>query len=165
MTATDPRPRLAPAAEALAAAYAQDMGAQQPPPDDRARAECHRTGRARLAHLRELLAVLDWSAAHMPGPEPAPEPEEEPWEPPPLAVSDHDGGEDEFHYCGEAWVGSQETPGFEAWLEDPERRVGPVPLDGSRAARRTPSPAVSTAQEAGPRGRQAMTATPPHDKT
>ena len=47
-------------------------------------------------------------------------------------MSDHDGGEDEFHYCGEAWVGSQETPGFEAWLEDPERRVGPVPLDGSR---------------------------------
>ena len=76
MTATDPRPalaaalaaRLAPAAEALAAAYAEDMDAGPPPPDDRARAECHRAGRAQLAHLRELLAVLDWSAAHLPEP-------------------------------------------------------------------------------------------------
>ena len=138
MTATDPRPalaaalaaRLAPAAEALAAAYAEDMDAGPPPPDDRARAECHRAGRAQLAHLRELLAVLDWSAAHMP--EPEPEPEEEPWEPPPPAKPDYDGSEDEFHYRGEAYVGSQETPEFEAWLEDLERRVGPVPLDESR---------------------------------
>ena len=84
MTATAPRPRLAPAAEALAAAHVQDMGAEPPPP---------------------------------------------------LAVSAYDGGEDEFHHCGEAWVGSQETPGFEAWLEDLERRVGPVPLDGSRDGR------------------------------
>ncbi len=138
MTATDPRPalaaalaaRLAPAAEALAAAYVEDMDAGPPPPDDRARAECHRAGRAQLAHLRELLAVLDWSAAHMP--EPEPEPEEELWEPPPPAKPDYDGSEDEFHYCGEAYVGSQKTPEFEAWLEDLERRVGPVPLDGSR---------------------------------
>ena len=91
---------------------------------------CHRAGRAQLAHLRELLAVLDWSAAHLP--EPEPEPEEEPWEPPPPAKPDYDGSEDEFHYCGEAYVGSQETPEFEAWLEDMERRVGPVPLDESR---------------------------------
>ena len=138
MTVTDPRPalaaalaaRLAPAAEALAAAYVEDMDAGPPPPDDRARAECHRAGRAQLAHLRELLAVLDWSAAHMP--EPEPEPEEELWEPPPPAKPDYDGSEDEFHYCGEAYVGSQKTPEFEAWLEDLERRVGPVPLDGSR---------------------------------
>ncbi len=50
MTATDPRPalaamlaaRLAPAAEALAAAYAEDLNPEPPPPDDRACAECHR---------------------------------------------------------------------------------------------------------------------------
>jgi len=37
---------------------------------------CRRAERAQLAHLRQLLAPLDWSAAHMP--EPEPEPEEEP---------------------------------------------------------------------------------------
>ena len=50
MTATDPRPelaamlaaRLAPAAEALAMAYAEDMGAAPPPEDRRACAEHHR---------------------------------------------------------------------------------------------------------------------------
>ncbi|MCY3755387.1 MAG: hypothetical protein OXG99_15035, partial [Alphaproteobacteria bacterium] len=63
MTATDPRPQLAaklaaglaPAAEALALAYAEDMGAGPPPPDDRALAERHRAGRAQLSHLRQLL--------------------------------------------------------------------------------------------------------------
>ena len=82
------------------------MDAGPPPPDDRARAraECHRAGRAQLAHLRKLLAVLDWSAAHMP----EPEPEEEPWEPPPPAKPDY---------------------------------------DGSDAARKTPSPAISKAPE------------------
>ena len=140
MTATDPRPalaamlaaRLAPAAEALAAAYVEDANPEPPPPDDRARAECHRAGRAQLAHLRQLLALLDWSAAHLPEPAPEPEPEEEPWEPPPKAVPDYDGSEDEFHYGGEAYVGSQKTPEFRAWLEDLERRLGPVPLDKSR---------------------------------
>ena len=120
MTATDPRPELAaklaaglaPAAEALALAYAEDMSAGPPPPDDRALAERHRAGRAQLAHLRQLLAVLDWAGAHLPEPEPAPveEPEEEPWEPPPAVKPDYDGSEDEFHYGGEAYVGSQETP-------------------------------------------------------
>ena len=142
MTATDPRPalaaalaaRLAPAAEALAAAYAEDLNPEPPPPDDRARADRHRAGRAQLAHLRQLLAVLDWAGAHLPEPEPepAPEPVEEPWEPPPPILSDYDGSEDEFHYGGEAYVGSQETPEFRAWLEDLERRLGPVPLDKSR---------------------------------
>ena len=74
MTATDPRPalaaalaaRLAPAAEALAAAYAEDANPEPPPPDDRARADHHRAGRAQLHHLRQLLAVLDWAGAHLP---------------------------------------------------------------------------------------------------
>ena len=74
MTATDPRPalaaalaaRLAPAAEALAAAYAEDASPEPPPPA---------------------------------------EPDD---------------------------VGSQDTPGFHAWLEDLERRRGPAPLDRSR---------------------------------
>ncbi len=86
MTATDPRPDLAatlaaglaPAAETLAAAYAEDLNAGPPPEDDRALAERHRAGRARLSHLRQLLAVLDWAAAHLP--EPEPEPEEEMWD-------------------------------------------------------------------------------------
>ena len=106
---------------------------EPPPPDDRARADRHRAGRAQLAHLRQLLAVLDWAGAHLPEPEPAPEPEpvEEPWEPPPPILSDYDGSEDEFHYGGESYVGSQETPEFRAWLEDLERRLGPVPLDDS----------------------------------
>ena len=143
MTATDPRPalaamlaaRLAPAAEALAAGYAEDLNPEPPPPDDRARADRHRAARAQLDHLRKLLALLDWAGAHLPEPEPepAPEPEpvEEPWEPPPPAEDDYDGSEDEFHYGGECYVGSQETPEFRAWLEDLERRLGPVPLDQS----------------------------------
>ena len=68
----------------------------------------------------------------MPEPAPEPEPEEEPWEPQP-AGSGYDGSEDESHYCGEAYVGSQKTPEFRAWLEGLERRLGPVPLDKSRA--------------------------------
>ena len=98
------------AAEALAAAYAEDMDAGPPPPDDRACAECHRARRAQLAHLRQLLALLDWSAAHLP--EPEPESEEEPWEPPPPAESDYDGSEDKCHYCGETYVGSQQGNRF-----------------------------------------------------
>ena len=72
--------------------------------------------------------------AHLPEPEPAPveEPEEEPWEPPPAVKPDYDGSEDEFHYGGEVYVGSQETPEFRAWLEDMERRFGPVPIDDGR---------------------------------
>ena len=144
MTATDPRPalaamlleRLAPAAEALAAAYAQDANPEPPPPDDRARADYHRAGRAALAHLHKLLAVIDWSARHLPEPEPA-FPDEAPheaWDAEPVAEPaqpDYDGSEDEFHYGGESYVGSQETPEFRAWLEDLERRLGPVPLDDS----------------------------------
>ena len=123
--------KLAPAAAALAVAYVEDASPEPPPPDDRAIAECHRAGRAQLDHLRKLLAVLDWAGAHLPEPEPAPveEPEEEPWEPPPAVKPDYDGSEDEFHYGGEAYVGSQETPAFRAWLEDMERRFGPVPID------------------------------------
>ena len=154
MTATDPCPALAAAlaAEARAAASAEDMDAGPPPPDDRACADCHRAGLAQLDHLRQLLAVLDWSAAHMP--EPEPEPEEEPWEPPPPAVPDYDGSEDEFHYCGEAWVGSRDTPEFRAWRERQNRRTE------ANIAR-----CLDSAGSAGPDRRQAMTATPPHDKT
>ena len=138
MTATDPRPalaamlaaKLAPAAAALATACARDADPEPPPPDDRARADYHRAARAQLDHLRKLLALLDWAGAHMPEP-PAPEPEEEPWQPPPAIESDYDGSEDEFHYGGEVYVGSQKTPEFRAWLEDLERRLGPVPLDDS----------------------------------
>ena len=106
MTATDPRPELAaklaaglaPAAEALAAAYAEDMSAGPPPEDDRALAERHRAGRARLSHLRQLLAVLDWAAAHLPEPEPEPEEEiwdglDDPFDEPDPYVSDYDGSE------------------------------------------------------------------------
>ncbi len=146
MTATDPRPalaaahaaRLAPAAEALAPANAEDLNPEPASPDERARADHHRSGRAQLAHLRQLLAVIDWAGAHLPEPEPgqepAPEPEpvEDPWEPPPPAEPDYDGSEDEFHYGGESYVGSQDTPEFRAWLEDLERRRGPLPLDESR---------------------------------
>ena len=144
MTVTDPRPglaamlaeRLAPAATALAEAYAEDMRAAPPPEDDRACAEYHRAGRAQLDHLHKLLAVLDWAAAHLPEPEPAPV--EEPADAPDARASEpepgsgYDGSEDELHYGGEAYVGSQETPGFRAWLEDMERRFGPVPIDDGR---------------------------------
>ena len=141
MTATDPRPdlprtpirglaamlaeRLAPAAEALALAYAEDMSAGPPPPDDRACAEYHRAARAQLAHLRQLLAVLDWAAARMP--EPAEEPAcetEEPREEPRPHVCDHDGGE--------ACDGNRKTSGFKVWLADVERRFGPAPRDPDR---------------------------------
>ncbi len=111
------------------------MSAGPPPEDDRALAERHRAGRAQLSHLRQLLAVLDWAAAHLP--EPEPEPEREPWEDlddpfdePDPYVSNYDGSEDEFHYGGEVWAGSQETPEFRAWLEDKERRFGPVTIGG-----------------------------------
>ena len=135
MTATAPRPqlaaplaaRLAPAAEALAAAYAEDIAAGPPPEDDRALAERHRAGRAQLSHLRQLLSVLDWAGKHLP--EPAPEPEQEPWEPPPAVKSDYDGSEDEFHYRSEVYVGSQETPEFEAWYAEQQRRFGPLVPD------------------------------------
>ena len=143
MTATDPRPalaamlaeRLAPAARALALAYADDMSAGPPPEDDRACAERHRAGRAQLSHLRQLLGVLDWAAARMPEPEPAEGPACRPGEArdePRPYVSDYDGGEDEFHYGGEVYVGSQETPEFRAWLADLERRAGPLPWDSDR---------------------------------
>ena len=135
MTATDPRPalaamlaeKLAPAVEALATACAGD--ADPPPPDDRALADRHRAARARLDHLHKLLAVLDWAGAHLPEPEPREEPEEEPWEPPPAVKSDYDGGEDEFHYRSEVYVGSQETPGFDAWYAEQLRRFGPLVPD------------------------------------
>ena len=118
MTATDPRPelaaklaeRLAPAAEALARAYEEDMNAGPLSPDDCARAEHHRAGRAQLAHLRQVLALLDWSARHLP--EPEPEPEED----------GHDGSGDEVHYLGEVWTGRQDTPEFYAWIERQDRR-------------------------------------------
>ena len=144
MTVTDPRPalaamlaeKLAPAVEALATAYVEDAGPEPPPPDDRAIAERHRAARAQLDHLHKLLAVLDWAAAHLPEPEPAPV--EEPADAPDARASEpepgsgYDGSEDEFHYGGEAYVGSQETPEFRAWLEDMERRFGPVPIDDGR---------------------------------
>ena len=119
--------RLAPAVEALATAYAADADPEPPPPDDRARAECHRAARAQLDHLHKLLAVLDWAGAHLP--EPAPQPEEEPRKPPPAVESDYDGSEDEFHYRSEVYVGSQETPEFEAWYAEQERRFGPLVPD------------------------------------
>ena len=142
MTATDPRPqlaatlaaRLAPAAEALAAAYAEDMSAGPPPPDDRALAERHRAGRAQLSHLRQLLSVLDWAGKHLPEPEPAPVEEpadrfDNPFSEPDPVEAGYDGSGNEFHYRGEVWAGSQETSGFRAWSEDMERRFGPVPMD------------------------------------
>ena len=111
MTETDPRPRLAaallerlaPAAEALAAACAGDIDAGPPPEDDRDRADYHRAARAGLAHLRQLLAVIDWSARHLPEPEPEPE-------------------QDEVHYLGAVWTGRQDTPGFYAWVKQQDRR-------------------------------------------
>ena len=62
MTATDPRPRLPRTpirglAATLAAAYVEDIGAGPPPEDDRALAERHRAGRARLSHLRSAPGV------------------------------------------------------------------------------------------------------------
>ncbi len=40
----------------------------------------------------------------------------------PEAVSGYDGSEDEFHYGGETYVGSQDTPEFRAWDERQKRR-------------------------------------------
>ena len=57
------------------------------------------------------------------------EPRNEPRDEPRPYVSDYDGSEDEFHYGGEVYVGSQETPEFKAWLAEVERRAGPVPKD------------------------------------
>ena len=143
MTATDPRPalaamlaeKLAPAAAALATAYAEDASPEPPPLDDRALAERHRAARAQLDHLHKLLALLDWAGAHLPEPEPAEEPacgpDEARDEPRPY-VCDYDGSDDEFRYGGEVWVGSQETPEFKAWLADLERRTGPLPRDSDR---------------------------------
>ena len=196
MTATDPRPDLAaklaaglaPAAEALALAYAEDMSAGPPPPDDRALAERHRAGRAQLVHLRQLLAVLDWAAAHLPEPEPAPVEE------PPDGL---DNPVDEPDPDGPDHDGSEDRPGFREWSEDMERRFGPVPMDdgceGSlnecnvsgrtfigklpspefrtwreRRHRRTdasPARSLDRAENAGPARRKATNATPPHDKT
>ena len=61
--------RLTPAADALSASYLKDYASSGPPPEDdhRARAAFHQTGRAMLAHLRQILAVLDWSARLRPG--------------------------------------------------------------------------------------------------
>ena len=136
MTATDPRPELAaklaaglvPAAEALALAYAEDMSAGPPPPDDRAIAEHHRAGRAQLSHLRQLLSLLDWAGKHLP--EPDPEPEEQP-------ADEFDNPFGEPDPVASGYDGSEERPGFREWSEDMERRFGPlVPdaddYDGSR---------------------------------
>ena len=139
MTVNDPRPelaamlaaRLAPAATALAEAYVEDMGAAPPPEDRRACADHHRAGRAALAHLRQLLALLDWSAERMPEPETAGAPADAPDEPvagPPDPETGYDGSEDEFHYAGEVWKGSIAAPGFREWLGDLERRVGLIPM-------------------------------------
>ena len=139
MTVNDPRPelaamlaaRLAPAAEALALAYAEDMNAGPPPEARRACAEHHRAGRAQLAHLRQLLALLDWSAERLPEPETAGAPADAPDEPvagPPDPETGYDGSEDEFHYGGEVWKGSIAAPGFGEWLGDLERRVGRIPM-------------------------------------
>ena len=139
MTVNDPRPelaamlaaRLAPAAEALAEAYVQDMDSGPPPEDRRACADYHRAGRAQLAHLRQLLSLLDWSAERMPEPETAGKPADAPDEPvagPPDPETGYDGSEDEFHYGGEVWKGSIAAPGFGEWLGDLERRVGRIPM-------------------------------------
>lgn len=142
MTATDPRPelaavlaaRLAPAAEVLAAAYLEDTNAGPPPQDDRTYAEYHRAGRAALSHLRQMLAVLDWAAAHLPEPEPAEEPSdmlEDPVTELRPVESGYDGSEDEYHYRDETYVGSRKTPEFRVWLEEQKRRFGPLVADES----------------------------------
>ena len=43
-------------------------------------------------------------------------------EPPAPAESGYDGSEDEFHYGGETYVGSRDTPEFRAWDERQKRR-------------------------------------------
>ena len=196
MTATDPRhdlaaklaAGLAPAAEALALAYAEDMSAGPPPPDDRALAERHRAGRAQLSHLRQLLSLLDWAGKHLPEPDPEPEGE-------PADELDNPSGEPDPVESG--YDGSEERPGFREWSEDMERRFGPVPMDkggedgpvecnvgGRKFTGRPPSPefrawrerrhrrtkaslarSLDRARNAGPDRRKATNATPPHDKT
>ena len=64
-----------------------------------------------------------------PEPPPPDEAQDTPGEP--EAESGCDGNEDEFHYGGETYVGSQDTPEFRAWDEQQKRRKEP------------PSPAAS----------------------
>ena len=140
MTATDPRPelaamlaaRLAPAAEALVDGLCGGHERRARRRRTTARdADHHRAGRAVLAHLRQLLALLDWSAERMPEPEPAGAPADAPDQPvagPPDPETGYDGSEDEFHYAGEVWKGSIAAPGFREWLGDLERRVGLIPM-------------------------------------
>ena len=121
MTATDPRPalaamlakRLAPAAAALAGACAEDMSAAPPPEDDRALAGHHRAGRAALAHLKQLLGVLDRAAAHLSEPEQAPAGE---------PGSGYDGSENVYYFGKRQYVGKLTTPEFRDWLARQERR-------------------------------------------
>ncbi len=134
MTATDPRPalaampaeRLAPAAEALAEARAEDISAAPPPEDDRALAERHRAGRAALSHLKQLLGVLDRVAARMPEPEQAPaeEPANDPdaWTPEPEPGSGYDGSENVYYFGKRQYAGRLTTPAFRDWLARQERR-------------------------------------------
>ena len=142
MTATDPRPalaamlaeKLAPAAAALAEAYAQDMGAAPPPEDDRALADRppRRTRRA-LPSAPAPQPSSTGAAARMPEPEPAvvEEPAEDldDWVPEPEPETGYDGSEDEYHYFDEVYVGSQQTPEFRAWHAEQERRFGPLVPD------------------------------------
>ena len=134
MAATDPRPalaamlaeRLAPAAAALAGACAEDMSAVPPPEDDRAPAERHRAGRAALAHLRQLLGLLDRAAAGMPEPEqvPAggPANDLDAWTPEPEPGSGYDGSENVYYFGKRQYVGRLTTPEFRDWLARQERR-------------------------------------------
>ena len=140
MTATDPRPalaamlaaKLAPAAEALAEACARDTDPEPPPPDDRARAECHRAARAQLDHLRKLLALLDWAGAHLPEPEPE---------------------QEEFHYLGGVWTGSRNTPEFYAWAELMDRREARRRKREEKKKRERKAKKKALAAQAGANGR------------
>ena len=140
MTATDPRPqlaamlaeKLAPAVETLAAAYAEDIDAGPPPPDDRALAERHRAGRAQLAHLRQLLACSTGPPPACPNPpksrhanpkNPATNRATNPAPMSPTMTAARTSS------TMAAYVGSQETPEFKAWLAEVERRAGPLPKD------------------------------------
>ena len=69
-----------------------------------------------------LAAALAAAYAEDAIPEPPP-PDEAPDAPgEPEAESSYDGSEDEFHYGGETYVGSQDTPEFRAWDERQKRR-------------------------------------------
>ena len=139
-------------------------------------------------HLRQLLAVLDWAAAHLPEPEPAPV--EEP-------ANEFDNPFDEHDPVESGYDGSDERPGFREWSEDMERRFGPVPMDesgegnpvecnvgGRKYVGRLPSPefrawrerqhrrteeslarSLDRAGSAGPDRRKTTPEPPPHDKT